>query len=183
MPPVRGRLEPLMERGLLARCGGFFVFSAGPFDGFALDVDVAAADVVQPDQDRHRPCEVCTPRRRRPSPLARPPGQLLVARTPEPAAQAPTGRDVELPPVGSIEFELLARAYWAYPFDSPDRPPMLSLDYYRFLDLSARGIAWVRTPASWWICQHWPSRTRSTICSDYGWRPRRTANNAESHTG
>ena len=57
-----------------------------------------------------------------------------MARIPETAVHADPGRGAGVPLVGSVEFESLARAYWAWAFDSPGRPEMLSEDFYRCLD-------------------------------------------------
>ena len=57
-----------------------------------------------------------------------------MARIPEVVAPADRGQAVEVPAIGTPEFERLAQYYWAYPFDAPDHPPMLSLYYYRHLD-------------------------------------------------
>ncbi len=57
-----------------------------------------------------------------------------MARIPEAAAPADRCGGAVVPAVGSVEFETLARAYWAWAFDNPDRPEMLSEDFYRCLD-------------------------------------------------
>jgi hypothetical protein len=57
-----------------------------------------------------------------------------MARVPETAVRADAGQNAAVPAVGSVEFESLARAYWAWAFDAPDRPEMLSEDFYRCLD-------------------------------------------------
>ena len=57
-----------------------------------------------------------------------------MARITESAIRVDPGSGMVVPAVGTSEFECLARAYWAWPFDALDRPPMLSLHYYRFLD-------------------------------------------------